>query len=271
MRRGMAGLLFVIAAACLALAAGGWWLQRVAFDTATSAEVADVVLQDPAIRDQIATLVATAAADQLGVPQAELRRLVDQYVVANDAQINAVLGTVVADSHARLIGERSEPVQITGEQLVPIVRNESATSVPPITLPVQEVTALNIIRMSLAWFIPLMAIAGGVALLLGVIAHPRKADAIFGIGVFLVFCAAAVVLLGWLVPVYALPEVNDSTWIGVIPAVADHNLPYVIVAAAVLGAGGIGLMLAGASYGRRRSWRTPVNMSRYNEQRRWSR
>lgn len=267
----MAGLLFVIAAACLALAAGGWWLQRVAFDTSTSAEIADVVLEDEAIREQVATVVATAAADQLGVPQPELRSLVDQYVRANDPQINAVLGQVVADSHARLIGERSEPVQITGTQLVPIVRNESAAALSPITLPVQEVTALNVIRLSLAWFIPLMAIAGAVACLLALIAHPRRSEAIFGIGAFLLFSAAAVVVLGWLVPVYALPEVNDSTWIGVIPAVADHNLPFVIVAAVVLGAVGIALMLAGASYGRRRSWRTPVNMSRYNEQRRWSR
>lgn len=271
MRRGMAGLLFVIAAACLALAAGGWWLQRVAFDTTTSAEIADVVLEDAAIRGQIATVVATAAADQLGVPQPQLRNLVDQYVRANDAEINAALGQVVADSHARLIGERDAPVQITGEQLVPIVRNQSAAALPPITLPVQEVTALNVIRVSLSWFIPLMAIAGGVAFLLGLFTHPRKSEAISGIGAFLVFCALAVVLLGWLLPVYALPEIDEGTWVGVIPAVARHNLPFVIVTAVVLGVAGVGLMLAGASYGRRRSWRTPVNMSRYSEQRRWSR
>ncbi len=271
MRRGMAGLLFVISAACLALAAGGWWLQRVAFDTATSAEIAEVVLEDAAIRSQITTVVATAAADHLGVSQPELRNLVDSYVRANDPQINVVLGQVVADSHARLIGEREEPVQITGAQLVPIVRNESAADLPAITLPVQEVTALNVIRTGLSWFIPVMAIAGGVAFLLGLITHPRKSDASFGNGAFLVCCAAAVVLLGWLVPVYALPEVNDGTWVGVIPAVAEHNLPYVVIAAVLLVAVGVGLMIAGASYGRRRSWRTPINMNRYNEQRRWSR
>jgi hypothetical protein len=271
MRRGLAGLLFLIAAGCLALAAGGWWLQRVAFDTATSAELADVVLEDDGIRSQVGTVVATAAASRLGVPEAELRAQVDQYVQFNDPAIDAVLGQVVADSHARLIGERDEPVQITGAQLVPIVRNENAADFPPITLPVEEVTALHVIRISLGWFIPLMAGAGAIALLLGLFAHPRKADAVFGIGLFLAFSAAAVVLLGWVVPVYLLPEASDGTWMAVIPVVADHNLPSVIAAAIALVVAGIGLMIASSTLGRRRSWRTPVNMSRYNEQRRWSR
>ena len=271
MRRGLAGLLFLIAAACLALAAGGWWLQRVAFDTNTSAEVADVVLEDEAIRSQLGTVVAIAAAGPLGLPEAELRAQVDQFVQSNDPAIDAVLGQIVADSHARLIGERDEPVQITGTQLVPIVRNENAANFPPITLPVEEVAVLSVIRVSLDWFIPLMAGAGAIALLLGLFAHPRKADAVFGIGLFLVFSAVAVVLLGWVVPVYLLPEASDSTWIAVIPAVADHNLPFVIATAIALVVAGLGLMIVASTLGRRRSWRTPVNLSRYNEQRRWSR
>jgi len=271
MRRGFAGLLFLIAAVCLALAAGGWWLQRVAFDTATSAEVADVVIRDPGIRNQVATVIASSAADQLGVPAAELHALVDQYVQANDPALDTVLRQIVADSHARLIGERDEPVQITGAQLVPVVRNEQALAVPPITLPVQEVTALKVIRLALYWFIPVAAISGVLALLLGLIAHPRRADAVSGIGLFLVFSAVAVVVLGWLVPVYALPEASNSTWIAVIPVVADHYLPFVVASSVALAVAGLALMIGTAAVGRRRTWRTPVNMSRYSEQRRWSR
>jgi hypothetical protein len=271
MRRGLAGLLFLVAAACLALAAGGWWLQRVAFDTETSAEIADVVLEDDAIRDQVVTIVASAAAGRLGVPESELRSLVDQYVQAGDPAIDAVLGQVVADSHARLIGARSEPVQITGAQLVPIVRNEVAYDFPPITIPVQTITALNVIRLGLVWFVPVMAAAGAVALLLALVAHPKPSDAVFGIGLFLLFSAAALLLLGWIVPVYALPEADHGTWVGLIPAVAEHNLPYVFAAAIVLVALALVVMVAATTIGRRRSWRTPVNLSRYNEQRRWSR
>ena len=264
-------MLFLVAGACLALAAGGWWLQRVAFDTEASAEIADVVLRQEAIRQQVVTIVASSAAGQLGVPEADLRAVVDEYVQADDAAIHEVLSQVVADSHARLIGERSEPVQITGAQLVPIVRDQHAADLPPITIPVQQITVLNVIRHALVWFVPLMAGAGALALLLGLVAHPRPSDAVFGIGLFLLFSAAAIVLLGWIVPMYAIPEADQGTWIALIPAVAEHNLPYVFAAAIVLVAVALAVMVAATTLGRRRSWRTPVNLSRYNEQRRWSR
>jgi hypothetical protein len=73
------------------------------------------------------------------------------------------------------------------------------------------------------------------------------------------------------VPVYVLPEADHGTWVGLIPAVAEHNLPYVFAAAIVLVALALVVMVAATTIGRRRSWRTPVNLSRYNEQRRWSR
>ncbi|MFV0306473.1 MAG: hypothetical protein ACK5OX_01865 [Desertimonas sp.] len=271
MRRGLASLLFTIAGACLALAGGGWWLQRVAFDTSTSAEIADVVVRDPGIRNQLATVISASAADQLGVSTSDLSTVVRQYIDNQDTTLNAVLRQIVTDSHARLIGERDEPVQLTGAQLVPVVRDERALALPPITLPVQPVTALNVVRITLQWFVPAAAIAGAVAMLLGFIAHPRKADAVFGVGVFLIFGAIAVVVLGWLVPVYALPEATTAEWMAVIPVVAEHYLPFVITAAVAFVVGGVGLMIASTTLGRRRHWRTPVDTSRYNEQRRWSR
>lgn len=271
MRRGLASLLFTIAGACLALAGGGWWLQKVAFDTSTSAEIADVVVRDPGIRDQLATVISASAADQLGVSTGDLSAVVRQYIDNEDTALNAILRQVVTDSHARLIGERDEPVQLTGAQLVPVVRDERALALPPITLPVQRVTALNIVRVTLDWFVPLTAIAGAVAMLLGLVTHPRKADAVFGIGLFLVFSAMAVVILGWLVPVYALPEATTAEWMAVIPVVAEHYLPFVIAVAIGFVVGGVGLMIASTTLGRRRQWRTPVDVSRYGEQRRWSR
>ena len=146
MRRGLAGLLFFIAALCLALAGGGWWLQRIAFDTSSSGELADVVMRDEAIRTEVSTIIAEAAAPSLGVPSGELRPLVEQYVQSSDPEIRAALGDIVSQSHARVIGEREEPVQITGAQIVPIVRNQQAASLAPITLPVEEVGVLSGIR-----------------------------------------------------------------------------------------------------------------------------
>ena len=187
MRRGLAGLLFFVAAVCLALAAGGWWLEHVAFDTATSGDLADVVLRDPDIRNQIATVAADATAATLGLPAADVRAQVDQ--LAQTRAGSQLMRQIIVDSHARLIGLRDAPVQITGAQLVELTRNQQVADVPPVTLPVQEVPILSTIRVTLHWAVPIAAIAGGVALLLGLIAHPRKADAVLGIGVFCIVAA----------------------------------------------------------------------------------
>ena len=268
MRRGLAGLLFFLAAVCLALAAGGWWLQRVAFDTSTSSDLADVVLDDAAIRGEIATVAADATAATLGLPAADVRAQVDQ--LAQTSAGAELMRQIVADSHARLIGLRAEPVQITGQQLVELTRDQRVAGVPPVTLPVEEVGVLSTIRTTLDWAVPIAAIAGGVFLLLGLVAHPRKADAVFGIGMFCVLAAVAAVLLGYVVPVLLLPVFDDAAWVSVIPSVAGHSLPMVIGAAVVLAGGGWALMIAAAAARRRRAWSAPVPINRYADQRRWS-
>ena len=225
MRRGLAGLLFFVAAICLALAAGGWWLQHVAFDTATSGDLADVVLARPRHPQPDRHRRRRRRRATLGVPAADLRAQVDQ--LAQTTAGSQLMRQIIVDSHARLIGLRDDPVQITGPQLVELMRNQQVADIPPVTLPVQEVPILSTIRVTLDWAVPIAAIVGGVALLLGLIAHPRKADAVFGIGVFCIVAAVAAIVLGYVVPVFLLPALDDTTWAAVIPAVAQHSLPLV--------------------------------------------
>ena len=79
MRSGLAGLFFFLAAVALALVAGGWWLQRIAFDTSTSADVAVAVLRDePALRNQVVLLITNATSETLGIPAAQLGPTLDQ-------------------------------------------------------------------------------------------------------------------------------------------------------------------------------------------------
>ncbi len=189
MRRGLAALFFFIAAVCLALAAGGWWLQRVAFGTEVSDDVVETAMDDADIRGEIARITANATAATRGIPPLQLRMQIESWLRADDPAIRTALETVIADSHARLIGRRDEPVQITGPQLVPIVRDERAAVLPPVTLPVEKIAALNVARIGLDWFVPAAAIAGGVALLLALLAHPRRVDAVYGIGLFCLFAA----------------------------------------------------------------------------------
>lgn len=268
MRRGLAGLLFFVAAVCLALAAGGWYLQRVAFDTQRSGELARVVLEDDAIRTQIATTAAQATAATLGVPVEQVQATVDGY--ARTSEGAALMSQIVTDAHAKLIGERDAPVQISAAQLVQLTRNESVAGVPPIELPVEEVGVLDTARRALDWAVPIAAIVGGVALLLGLIAHPRKADAVFGIGMFCIIAGVVAMLLGYVVPVHVIPALTDNVWAPAIPAIAEHALPVVAAVSVVLVAAGLALMIGAAAARRRKLWSSPVAIHRYGDQHRWS-
>jgi hypothetical protein len=266
-RRGLAGLLFFIAAICLALAAGGWYLQRVAFDTARSGDLARIVLREADIRAEIATVAGQATAQTLGVPAEQIQAQVDT-LAQSDAGAD-LMRQIITDAHAKLIGERTAPVEITGAQLVQLTRNEAVGALPPVVLPVEEVGVLSTIRESLRWAIPIAAVVGALALLLGIVAHPRKADAVFGIGTFCILAGIVALGLGFLVPAYLLPVLTDNVWVSAIPAVARYALPVVIVASVVLVAGGLTLMIAAAASRRRKAWSSPVPI-RYGDQHRWS-
>ena len=118
---------------------------------------------------------------------------------------------------------------------------------------------------------PIAALAGLAAVVLGVIAHPERADAIFGIGVFCILAAVLAMVLGYVVPTFLLPVFTDNLWIDVIPAVANTQLTTVAGVSCALAIVGVVLILGSAGFRRRKtSWSAPVRVARYNEQRRWS-
>ena len=179
-------------------------MQRIVFDSATSAAVAATVLHDePALRDQIAGVVTTATAAKLGVPPAQLGPQIDQtlQIPAGAALARGILG----DVHARLVGARSAPVVISPTDMVQLVRNQVVATVPAAPLPVETISWLDTVRRALTFFVPIAALAGVVALVFGFLAHPRRADAVFGVGMFCVFAAVLGGLLGYVVPAFLLP------------------------------------------------------------------
>ena len=87
---------------------------------------------------------------------------------------------------------------------------------------------------------------------------------------FCIVAGVAAVLLGWVLPVYGVPAVNDSTWLAVIPAVAEHNMPVVVIVAARAPARRARPDDRAAAARRRRAWSSPVSVHRYGDQHRWS-
>ncbi len=268
MRRSLASLFFVVAAAALSVSAAAWWLDNTVFDPEASADIADAVLEDGAIRRQIATVIADHTANRLRLPSRQLRATVEEYAQAS--QGGEIMAEIVAQAHARLIGIRDEPVRITPGQLVRITRDERVAVLPAVTLPVEEVRPVSIVRESTGWLIPISAAIGAVAFLIGLIAHPARADAIFGMGSLLVFVGLMAVLFGYVVPVALVPALNDSTWTAALPLIAKTNSGRLFVGAALLVGSGISLIVGSTALKRRRQFRSPVAGGRYYDQRHWS-
>lgn len=267
MRKTFAGLIFGVAYACASLAISGWLLQRSAFDPDRTSDLAPVVLQDNRIKTEITNTIADAAADQRGLDKAATRQTVA--AVASTPQGAALLGKVLHDAHARMIGELRGPVRITGTQMVQVVRNEIVGDIPSITLPVPRVSSLDLIRRILRWTIPFGALFAVGFFVIGFMLHPNRSALINSLGYGLVLLGLLIMVLGYVVPRFALPALSDSMWADVPARLANDSLPLLIGLTIVLGGGGAMLLVGTGLLGRRRRWNAPVSTYRYREERRW--
>lgn len=268
MRRTLAGLLFGLAYLCASLAIAGFLLQRAAFQPGHSASSPDVVLADSAIRNELVTTIADAAAPQLHQNNAALRTLVDTVARHPDGQ--PFFSSVIHDAHAALLGDHTGPVQLTGAQLVPILRTEAAAAMAPVTFAVPRVAALDLAHTVLRWLIPVAAIATIVFAALGLTAHPDAGALMRSLALGMVLLATLVVIIGYLVPKFAVPALSSSPWANISSAMADDSASVIIALVVVLLVGAVALLLGTSSMQRRRRWSTPVSTYRYTEERQWS-
>ena len=267
-RRTLAGLLFGFAYLCAAIAVSGYLLQRTAFDPGRTADLADVVLEDPAITSTLSNVIADATSQALGAPDKQaVRDLVAQ--VAKTPGGAALFADVLHDSHAHLIGEQTEPVQITAQQMVQIVRNEAVGNLPPITLPVPKVAALDVLRRILDLLVPIAAVAAIGLAIVGFSTHPERGVLFRSLGFGLILLAVLVTVLGYLVPRFAVPALSDSAWARVPAQLADDSLSLIIAVDLLLIGGGLALLAGSGMLQRRRRWSSPVSTYRYSEERRW--
>lgn len=268
MRRTLAGLLFGLAYTCASLALAGFLLQRSAFDPDHAADAADVILADPTVRQQITFAVADAVAAEMQVDPVSMRTRVEQVATTTEGAL--LLGTIVRDAHATLIGSSDGPVVITGPQLVDATQMQAAASVPPVTLDVPTVTALDVARTTVGWLVPITAIAAVILVIAGFAAHPEREAIVRTLAIGLLMLAGLVILLGYVVPKWLVPVVDDSPWSRIPALLADDSRNLVIALALLLAGAGGALFAMGGMAGRRRQWSSPVNTYRYQEERRWS-
>lgn len=268
-RRSLAGLLFGLASIVGSLAVSGFWLQYTAFSPGHTRSTAAAVLQDRAIKNELAKVIAEATAAQMPeLPPLAIQQVVVQ--VASTTQGAALMADIVADAHAHLIGATDKPVEITSEQLVQVVRDERASAVPSVTLPVPRVAALSAIRQILKWLVP---IAGGIAvvlMILGFAAHPEKAELLRSLAFLFFGMALLLAIVGYVVPAYVVPLFTDNVWIGALPRLARDSLPLLAGLTLLLFGAGLGCLAAASASKRRDRWSQPIRRTSYRDERRWS-
>ena len=261
--------MLIAAAALVALSAGLWWMQHVAFSPSNGSGVAHSILGDDDIRGQIATIIAGADAPALSQSPAELREFIEQ--IARIPEGAALMSGFVGDAHGRLIGTFDGRVIITAQEQVDVVRNELVGEAQSLTLPVNRVGSMAFLDQWLARIAIVALALGGILAIAGVLLRPERGEGTFALGVLFAATAGSLLVFGYLVPLLVLPVFSDDPWMGVFPRLANHhrNLTLLLVVASFVIAA---LIVFGTSNRReRRQHSTPLNVGRYRDDRTWSR
>jgi hypothetical protein len=269
-QRSLSGVLLLLAGVALSLAVGGWWLQRAVFSPAANADQAEAILDDTEIRRELTAIIADAAGPTLELSANDLVVFIDPIIDSTPGA--TVMADIVNSAHRRIIGENDEPVSISGEQLIQIVRDERAVDVPglPIVLPVPKIGTLDLLDTMLRWFVPVMAALGMLIVLFAIVTRPDRSEIVRALGEFGIAIAVCLIVFGYIIPVHLVPAIDDSTWVQASPRLALRSVSFVIGAVVVLAAGGVALIIASSGSGRRKQWSTPLSVGRYREDRSWS-
>ncbi|WP_040495300.1 hypothetical protein [Ilumatobacter nonamiensis] len=268
MRRSLGGLILLVSGGFFALAISSFWLERVSFSPEINTDSAYAILGDEDIQRQIASVVAGADAQELGLSPADLQVLVTQVTRIREGATEMRVFTAAA--HDKLIGGTEEPVVITPSEQVQITRTERAAVLPAITLPVQRVAAFDVLASITRWTTLVSLGLALLTLLLGVILRPERGEFMFALGTGLMATGVGLILFGYLIPTFVFPLISDDIWVGLFPSLATHRVTLTL-------AGGLGSIVLGAAVilftgGRRqrRQRSTPLAATRYREQRSWS-
>jgi hypothetical protein len=255
-------MLFLVAAVAISLTAGAWWMQRIAFTPDGTRDTAAAILSEPDIRLEINAAVTGATAGVIGKSVPDLGMFLEEKVLSTRAGA-AMMAPIIEQAHQRIIGNRDQPVRITGTQMIDIVRDQRAGDAATVTLPIDPIGTLRTFKNVLGWIIKIAGGLGLLILLLGIAARPDRRDVLRGLGEFGLGLAAAMLLFGYALPVHLLTAIDNRTWTHAIPRLAMRTLPVVLGATALFALVGIALILASLSGGKRRQWSTPLSVARY--------
>lgn len=269
MQRSLSGILFLVAAILIGIAAGLWWMNFTALSPNSTTGNSQAILSDDEIRAEITTVVAAATAGELDQTPAEVALLVDQVLRSRPGA--AVAAEITRAGHERLLGLSAEPVRISGPQLVELVRDQRVGDLPGVTLPVAEVPMLGFIERWLGWLLIVLVSLAVIAFVGGLVVRPERIDITRGLAELLISLGVNLVLFGFLLPYLILPAVDDTTWIGAISRLAARTFLLEFLVAIVLIVGGVMVWMRTQGGDRRSNWSPSGGAVRFGAtERRWS-
>ena len=249
-RRTVASILIVVGLVIGAFTLSGWWVRRTAFVTSRTERLADDILADPVLRDDLARRIAEEVAPQLGTDPVTVRQVADR-TLARPA-VAGLFAPIIGDIHARLIGTRAEPVVISPDLLAAALGDVRAQALPPVTLEIPAIDELDSSRRALERNIGRGALLSLVLVLLGVALHPWRAAALGMVGVGCLASAVLLLVVGYLIPVRAVPALSNEPWLAVVPDVARNQQPVLIAVVVLLVGAGLGCLAGAGLLARRR-------------------
>jgi hypothetical protein len=239
MRRALAALLMSVASLALGFALTGWWFNHTALNPSTTSSIAKEVLANDDVNDQLVRVITANVQTQLTaaglpLPDETIATIVRQQT--HSAAGVTLLSDLVAQAHAKVIGQSTAPVAISTAQLVAMFGTPAAT-VQPVVIPVPEVKPLSWLHRTLESTVPMAVTVAIIAGVLSFLVDSDKAASLRGVGIGLLLIAAVLMVLGYVVPVLIVPQLTSSPWVAVVPAVAKEHVQLL---------GGIALLAAGA-------------------------
>ena len=265
----MSAIALLVAGIAIAVAGGSWWFQRTVFTPGPSADLAEAVLDDPAIRLEINTVVSARTASALDTTPDQLATFIENQVLGTRGAA-VVLAEFVQRAHLRAIGSNDDLVVLVPTELVRVVRDERAMDASEATIPIPVIGTLKTTRTSVGWLMTISAGIGALALALGLVLRPYRSELLRALGEMLIALAVSVLIIGWAWPMFVIPAIDSNTWTAIAPRLAGRNLPVIIGGSLILVIGGLAAILGGIKAGRRSHWSGAGPVRTYREQRGWS-
>src|SRR2546430_4682914 len=222
MRRAAASLLVTVGLLSASLA---WWSFAVRFtilDSGRSARIADVLVDQPVIRDAVAEGLATALRQALpaGSPVSDTEIDTVAHKALDDPRTLQALRTAIVDSHQRLVGNYDGPVDLdvspiaaAGRDALLAARPDLAASLPEapalsVDLPTQHLPKLGWLPDRVREVSGLAGLLAATLLTLGLLAASDPPRVLARAGRWAVRAGLGWAAFGWALP-WALTKVHE--------------------------------------------------------------